>query len=56
MEDTHWVKAVRVNIILQSVLILVVMEDTHWENGGNTEKYQRKRLNPCCNGRYSLSN
>ena len=54
MEDTHWVlwRAKRLCLI---VLILVLMEDTHWDASGFCNAWKLIRLNPCFNGRYSLS-
>ena len=52
MEDTHWELDFFV-IILLVVLILVLMEDTHWVKQG-LATVSSVCLNPCFNGRYSL--
>ena len=40
-------------MLLGEVLILVVMEYTQWVGGNFHSEYER-RLNPCCNGIYSM--
>ena len=53
MEDTHW--AIDIHIVaLFGVLILVLMEDTHWDGAKSVKNLKVKGLNPCFNGRYSL--
>ena len=55
MEDTHWEDLKKTYKECSDVLILVLMEDTHWESAGAYGKSLWWRLNPCFNGRYSLS-
>ena len=55
MEDTHWVMCLYIRDKQPQVLILVVMEDTHWDFFYETTESFGDGLNPCCNGRYSLS-
>ena len=54
MEDTHWVFVALGLGFAFAVLILVLMEDTHWDENLYTYTIMRS-LNPCFNGRYSLS-
>ena len=54
MEDTHWGLANRSGISTP-VLILVLMEDTHWVIFMMVNFCLIVGLNPCFNGRYSLS-
>ena len=55
MEDTHWALVDKGLIHSHRVLILVLMEDTHWVFQNSREAYVTVCLNPCFNGRYSLS-
>ena len=55
MEYTQWVILSQVKEIEQLVLILVVMEYTQWELLAFMEDNNLNRLNPCCNGIYSMS-
>ena len=55
MEDTHWVGRKLFYLSPVGVLILVLMEDTHWVNAWNQKANPIICLNPCFNGRYSLS-
>ena len=55
MEDTHWVILDDFVRNCNRVLILIVMEDTHWGVSGRPSQVnQHGSLNPYCNGRYSL--
>ena len=55
MEDTHWEKKSS-GRRSKKVLILVLMEDTHWVGQyAYFNAIQLCGLNPCFNGRYSLS-
>ena len=55
MEYTQWVIESRLSDTLEEVLILVVMEYTQWVHFINNQKLRTTRLNPCCNGIYSMS-
>ena len=58
MEDGLWHREWLWNKLLRSprVLILVVMEDGLWQYGKRTcEAPWGRSLNPCCNGRWSLT-
>ena len=55
MEDTHWDGSREYSALSDPVLILVLMEDTHWDLLKVPNLEPTKRLNPCFNGRYSLS-
>ena len=54
MEDTLWALSSVCNENLKQVLILVLMEDTLWVKKKN-HCVKNYGLNPCFNGRYSLS-
>ena len=54
MEYTQWEETVDKKNIVLKVLILVVMEYTQWEDKSSVDKVGN-RLNPCCNGIYSMS-
>ena len=54
MEDTHWGDASDGIHLQVLVLILVLMEDTHWALSFLYANLATC-LNPCFNGRYSLS-
>ena len=53
MEDTHWDAWTIIFLNLGFVLILVLMEDTHWVVNYYVNRVAHG-LNPCFNGRYSL--
>ena len=55
MEDTHWVPNSELTKQSLCVLILVLMEDTHWGSSVYALNCGMFGLNPCFNGRYSLS-
>ena len=55
MEDTHWGSSRTEAWQLRKVLILVLMEDTHWVSRKMKKNKDLVGLNPCFNGRYSLS-
>ena len=55
MEDTHWVHKLKFILWQVWVLILVLMEDTHWVSLSLDKPVRGYGLNPCFNGRYSLS-
>ena len=56
MEDGHWRWARQSPLkALKSVLILIVMEDGHWQYAKIDSLLQGCRLNPYCNGRWSLT-
>ena len=54
MEYTQWGFGKLIMQIVE-VLILVVMEYTQWEPGLRSLISKGQRLNPCCNGIYSMS-
>ena len=53
MEDTHGGLTLLSMIILNLVLILIIMEDTHGGYSKPMERFMPIRLNPYYNGRYS---
>ena len=55
MEDTHWGLGEMQIGDFFGVLILVLMEDTHWADLPLKLRKGYYSLNPCFNGRYSLS-
>ena len=55
MEDTLWAKGFDVDMNAMNVLILVLMEDTLWGRWFSSSYFSSWCLNPCFNGRYSLS-
>ena len=54
MEDTHWGESEQALGEVGRVLILVLMEDTHWDKHLEKLADSMLGLNPCFNGRYSL--
>ena len=55
MEDTLWVMECVCTCGSNRVLILVLMEDTLWGMLRHNKLQDMISLNPCFNGRYSLS-
>ncbi len=55
MEDALWPSCRIRNHLDDKVLILVVMEDALWQNVSISRETLIDSLNPCCNGRCSLT-
>ncbi len=55
MEDALWLILKGMRFIERTVLILVVMEDALWQGLIVSEPHSLGSLNPCCNGRCSLT-
>ncbi len=55
MEDALWLCSEEMTPLVRSVLILVVMEDALWPSVRRPSIWWQGCLNPCCNGRCSLT-
>ena len=55
MEDGQWHYDIFSDIEDFLVLILVVMEDGQWRSQRTEKRNKSSSLNPCCNGRWSMT-